>query len=199
MKNSFTNKIASFFILVLSGLSFSAAVSGQTAYQSETMDIRLNGTSNVHDWEMKAVKGTSQVSFVIDNKNNITGVSKLSFILPAKSLKSDHTGMDNNTYKALKTDNNPNLSFLLSSATVTPASGNSYQLNCTGRLTIAGTTKEISLVAIAKYNASDKSYIITGVKKMKMTDYNVSPPKALFGTIKTGDDISISYTMKYSK
>ena len=198
MKHATFMKLGLYCALV-AGTGFSETLCSQTVYQSETMEIRLNGTSNIHNWEMKAITGTSQASFTIDAKNNITGLSHLSFTLPAKSLKSDHTGMDNNTYKALRADNNPNLSFFLSSATVLPASANTYQLSCLGKLTIAGTSKEINLVAFAKYNPSDKSYTITGIKKMKMTDYNVSPPKALMGTIRTGDDISISYTMKFTR
>jgi hypothetical protein len=36
-----------------------------------------------------------------------------------------------------------------------------------------------------------------GVKKMKMTEYNVKPPTALLGTFKTGNYISISYNLKF--
>ncbi|MCW3087664.1 MAG: YceI family protein [Sediminibacterium sp.] len=198
MKRSIIQKIALYSALLLTtGLSTVAI--GQTSYQSGQVDIRLNGTSNIHDWEMKAVKGSSAASFVIDAKNKLTAVNSLTFTLPARSLKSEHTAMDNNTYKALKSVENPNLSFTLASATVESTGTNSYQLNCFGKLTIAGATKEITLVAIAKYNPADRSLTITGVKKMKMTDYNVKPPKAMLGAIKTGDDISISYTMIYNR
>ncbi len=107
--------------------------------------------------------------------------------------------MDKNTYKALNTDANPNISFVLTSATVVSKGGNNYLLNCVGNMTIAGKVKQTDLVANAKYNPADKSFTITGVKKMKMTDYNVNPPKALLGTIKTGNDISISYNLKLNR
>ena len=169
----------------------------QTVYHSQAFDLKLNGTSNLHDWEMKAVKGTSEVAFVVDAKGILTSLSKLSFSLPAKNLKSNHSGMDNNTYKALNAEKNPNISFVGTSATVTSKGGNNYQFNCLGKMSIAGTTKQTDLVATGKYNPADKSFTITGIKKMKMTDYNVKPPKALLGTIKTGDDISISYNIKF--
>ncbi|MEO5783391.1 MAG: YceI family protein, partial [Ginsengibacter sp.] len=173
------------------------AVFGQTVYHSKALDIKLSGTSNLHDWEMKAANGTSEVSFIVDAKGIITSFSRLSFTLPAKNLKSNHSGMDKNTYKALKADVNPNISFTGTSGTVTSIGGNNYQLNCNGNMSIAGTTKETSLVATGKYNPADKSFTITGFKKMKMTDYNVKPPKALLGTIKTGDGITISYNVKF--
>ena len=172
-------------------------VFAQTIFQSHAMDIRLTGTSTLHDWEMKAAKGTSEAIFVLDAAGNPTSISKLSFTLPATNLKSEHSMMDKNTYKALNTEKNPNISFVLTSGTVTPTGGNNYQLNCFGRLTIAGTVKETDLIATGKYNPADKSFTVTGVKKMKMTDYNVKPPTVMLGTIKTGNDIAIAYNLKF--
>lgn len=187
-------------ITLLLSMIFSLCItaSAQTNYHSQVFDIILSGTSNVHDWEMKAVKGNSEVSFVVNDKGIITSLSKLSFTLPTKNLKSDHTGMDKNTYKALKESSNHNISFVGTSAKVTTMGGNNYQFNCEGKMSIAGTTKQTDLIASGKYDPASKSFTITGVKKMRMTDYNVTPPKALLGTIKTGNDISIAYTVTFN-
>lgn len=193
------SSIIKFTSLLAISFTISIAAISQTVYQSEAFDIRLNGTSNLHDWEMKAVKGTSEASFLVDAAGKVISISKLSFTLPAKNLKSGHMAMDKNTYKALNTDNNPNISFVGSSTAITSTGGNNYQISSLGEMTIAGTTKQTELVATGKYNPAGKSFTITGVKKMKMTDYNVQPPKALMGTIRTGDDISISYNVKFSK
>ena len=64
-------------------------------------------------------------------------------------------------------------------------------------MSIAGKNNQTELVASGIYNLADKSFTVTGIKKMKMTDYNVKPPTALFGTITTGDAISISYNLKF--
>jgi hypothetical protein len=196
MKKLTLTKIVLFLAICVTIASKAAA---QKVFQSEVINISLKGTSSLHDWEMKAIKGTSEASFAVDANGKVTSLSKLSFSLPARNLKSAHKVMDNNTYKALKSDKNPNISFVMSTATVTSTGGNNYQLNCQGKLSIAGTTKETDLVATGKYNPSDKSLTITGVKKMKMTDYNVTPPKAMMGTIKTGNDISIAYNVKFVK
>lgn len=188
-------------LALISTLFFTTVISttvlAQTTFQSQLIDIRLTGTSTLHDWEMKAAKGSSEVAFVVDASGKITSISQLSFTLPATSLKSEHTAMDKNTYKALNTDKNPNISFVLTSGIVTAIGENNYQLNCVGKLTIAGTVKETDLVATGKYNPSEKSFTVTGVKKMKMTDYNVTPPKVMLGTIKTGNEIAISYNLKF--
>jgi polyisoprenoid-binding protein YceI len=123
----------------------------------------------------------------------------MTFTLAAESLKSEHKAMDKNTYKALKTDVNPNISFILTSAKITPLSGNNYEVKCMGKLTIAGTTNNTEITGTGNYNPADKSFTVKGSKKMKMTDYKIKPPTAVFGTIKTGDDIAISYTIKFIK
>jgi len=176
-----------------------SATIAQTSYESHSMNISLKGTSTLHDWEMKAATGTSEAQFTVGTDGRITSLTKLSFTLPAVSLKSGHTAMDKNTYKALKAGDNPNISFVLTSATVDSKGSNNYLLNCIGTMSIAGTTKQTDLVATALYNPADKSFTVTGVKKMKMTDYNVKPPTVMLGTIKTGNDISIAYHLKFSR
>jgi len=183
-------------LLTIAGFAMAIAATAQIAYSTTVIDIKLNGTSNVHDWEMKAVAGNSNTSFAVAN-GKIISLSAMNFSLPVKNLKSGHDGMDKNTYKALNEPANPTIRFVLGSATVAAAGGNNYKLNCSGKMTIAGITKDVELIATAIYNPADKSFSITGVKKMKMTDYNVKPPKALMGTIKTGNDISISYNLKF--
>ena len=193
MKKMTISKIA---LSVAINLAICFTAIAQTNYSTKAVDIKLNGTSNLHDWEMKAVPGTSAASFVVTN-GKVTSLSKMNFSVPAKNLKSGKSAMDKNTYKALKTNANPNISFVLTSATVVSTGGNNYKINCQGKMSIAGKTNQTELVATAIYNPADKSFTVTGVKKMKMTEYNVKPPTAVLGTIKTGNDISISYNLKF--
>ena len=171
----------------------------QAIFHAQATNISLTGTSTLHDWEMKAANGKSEATFIVDANGNVTSLTRLNFTLPAKSLKSKSSMMDNNTYKALDANSNPNITFVLSKATVTPKGNNIYVLNCTGKLTIAGTTKETDLLATGKYNPADKSFTVSGSEKMKMTDYNVKPPTVIMGTIKTGNDIAIAYNLKFVK
>jgi polyisoprenoid-binding protein YceI len=193
MKKMTLSKIV---LLVIINMTLAITGIAQTNYSTQAVDIKLNGTSNLHDWEMKAGSGTSAASFVVTN-GKVTSLSKLNFSLPAKNLKSGKSAMDKNTYKALKTDANPNISFVLTSATIVSTGGNNYKLNCQGKMSIAGKTNQTELVATGIYNPADRSFTVIGVKKMKMTDYNVKPPTALLGTIKTGNDITISYNLKF--
>ena len=189
---------------ILSGLlitvaSFSLNDGTNTKYRSSNLGISITGTSSLHDWEMKSSQGKAEVEFVLGANDKITAINALKFDLDATTIKSEYTVMDNNTYKALKTKTNKNISFVLTSGTVTALDANAYLVKTIGNLTIAGKTVKTDVVATAKYNAADKSFTVSGSKKLKMTDYGVTPPTAMLGTIKTGNDITISFTSKIIK
>jgi len=183
-------------VSALSGfLLLSAAVTGQTKYQSTGgVKLVIEGTSNVHDWDMKSEKGTCTAIFEINNAGAPTGLSTLSFTVPAESLKSEHKGMDKNTYKALGTDKYASISFTAGTAAIKPAGDGNYLLTAKGKLTISGVTKDVLLTATGVVNP-DKSITYSGAYQLKMTDYNVAPPKAVFGTIKTGDKITVKFNL----
>ena len=58
------------FLFALITLSFTSL--SQTAYKSTALDIRLAGTSNIHDWEMKSTAGISQATFVVNANGKVT-------------------------------------------------------------------------------------------------------------------------------
>lgn len=193
MKKSHLNIISICSLMLALFLTGITKGFAQAKYHAQTLHLVVSGTSSLHDWEMKSSKGEFEASIAVAN-DKVT-FSALNFTVPAESLKSGHGMMDKNTYKALRTGKNPNISFVLVSSKVTPAGENTYQLKGIGRLTIAGTTLETDLLATVKYNPADKSFSCTGTKKFKMSEYGVKPPTVMMGAIKTGDAISISYTL----
>lgn len=190
---------AAFLVLALTTMSFSLNGNlDKTAFRLQNLNLEVKGTSTLHDWEIKSAKGQAEVNMELSS-DKLTGITGLNFSIPAESLKSGNSMMDNNTYKALKTDKNKNISYVLTAGSVSQVNGNTFQIKTNGKLTIAGTAKETDLVATAKYNAADKSYTISGEKKIKMSQWGVKPPTVMMGTIKTGDDITITFSAKIVK
>jgi polyisoprenoid-binding protein YceI len=186
------------FILLFS-LSLVISASAQVKYHTkDDLNLLVSGTSTLHEWDMKAAKGEVNAVFTFDAKGQITGLSSLTVTVPSEALKSEHSGMDKNAYKALKTSANPTITFVLTSATVTPIDANSVTVKATGKLTIAGFTKEIVLVTVCKVNA-DKSVTVSGSQKISMTDYKVEPPTFMFGAVKTGNDITLKLSLTIRK
>jgi polyisoprenoid-binding protein YceI len=69
-------------------------------------------------------------------------------------------------------------------------------IKCNGKLTVAGVTKDIDLVAKAKVNA-DKSINVKGSKKINMRDWDIDPPSFMMGAVKTGEEVTISFDLTF--
>ena len=184
---------SSLVVLLVTTLSFT--LNGSLNYRSQSLSIAIEGTSSLHDWTIKSDKGKCDLALVMTN-DKPTGISALNFSIPVETLKSGKGAMDKNTYNALKSGDFKNITYTLSSGTVTPIDAVTYQIKTIGKLTIAGSARLIDLYAVAKYNAADRSFTISGSEKLKMTDYGVKPPEVMFGTIKTGNDITVSFNSK---
>lgn len=155
--------------------------------------LSVLGTSSLHDWEVKAEKQSGKIAF----KNLEAGTLQTCTIdIVVESLKSGKSAMDKNTYKALNSSSHKNISFQLVEVKETVAKGNGkFTVKAEGDLTISGVKKRVPL-EFSLTTAANK-ITLTGEKKIKMTDFKVDPPKALLGTITTGDAITIKFSTVY--
>lgn len=169
----------------------------QVRYTSATGDLLVSGTSTLHDWTMKSAKADCAATINLNAAGQVGGITTLNFSTPATALKSEHSSMDNNAYKALKTDKSPTISYSMTSITVTP-SNTGTTVTCKGRLTIAGATRDEDIVAVCKTNP-DGSITVTGTKPISMKQYSIDPPTFAFGTVKTGNDIVLTFHLILKK
>jgi len=176
-------------------------IMAQTPYQlaaAKNNTIKVEGTSNVHDWTMTAKDVESVGTFKFNTRNELTDISSLKFSVVAKSLKSEKTSMDGRTYKSMKADQFPKVTYQLTAATVTIIQDNKYAIQTTGLLTIAGKTQTISMKVMALVN-SDRSISCHGTQKLKLTDYGIEPPSFMLGAMKVGNDLVIKFDLTYIK
>ncbi|MBD0366426.1 MAG: hypothetical protein ICV53_10030, partial [Flavisolibacter sp.] len=92
--------IALFLIMTMMSFTLKGSLT-DVKFHSQSLSLTVSGTSTLHDWDEKSDKGRCEVLLVIDNNDKLTGISGLNFSVQAESLKSGHSLMDNNTYKAL--------------------------------------------------------------------------------------------------
>jgi len=164
----------------LTGLAQNYRVSG-------TPLISITGTSTMHDWEMTSNQASLQAAFETDAAGTPSKLTSLNLSIPAESLKSGKGAMDKNAYTSLKTDKNKLITFQLTSATI-----NGKTIDNKGSLTIAGTTKPVQVNATFEVQG-DGSLKFKGSKKIIMTEFNVEPPSFMFGSVKTGDETTLSF------
>jgi polyisoprenoid-binding protein YceI len=161
-------------------------------FKSNAIAVVVAGTSTLHDWEMKAGNGSIAAHFEIDAAGKLTDLLSLNFVVGPTALKSGKDAMDNNAYKAMDTKTYNVIKFAATSGTITPQ-GSGYIVKCVGLLQIAGKAINTEVTATCTVGA-DGSISFNGKKAIKMTTFGVKPPTFMMGSIKTGDDITISFS-----
>ncbi|HEY5463711.1 MAG TPA: YceI family protein [Hanamia sp.] len=192
-----------FTLLAFCTVAFNPILHSQTIYkinESKDIDMKLSGTSTLHKWNMDTKTFSGEAKFVFNpaNENKLTSITSLNFSLAVKDLKSGDRGLDKNAGKALKSDTYKDILYKLTSAKVVPVANNKYLLKTQGSLTIAGITKQVAMDVNCTVN-EDASINCSGSYKLEMTDYKVKPPTFMLGAMKTGDAITLDYTLVYKK
>lgn len=154
--------------------------------------VKIIGTSTLHDWESIVEKTDANISFANESK---TKIETLKVEVDVYSIKSGKKTMDKLTYKALKAEDYPIIVFVFKEGKIVNEDEDHLTLELNGDLTIAGVTKNVNVET--KVNRKGENVFLTGSHKLKMTTYGVEPPKALLGTIKTGDEITIDFSLKF--
>jgi polyisoprenoid-binding protein YceI len=187
------------FVSIVLGLILNTALSGQTVnkYLIERNEMIIKGTSNLHDWEMDAknVKGNMEAD-IKDNK--ILSINSLALDIDVNSIKSGKSLMDKKTYNALKSEFYPEIRFNLSGITDMTDNEKGQLLTAKGVLSIAGINKSIRIKTLGSMN-NNGELSFKGSKSLKMSDFNVEPPTAIFGTLKTGDEVVIEFEVTFKK
>jgi polyisoprenoid-binding protein YceI len=168
------------------------------AAAGQERNIKVSGTSNVHDWVMNSTAIDSQGRFNFDGKNILRTINAFSFSLNAKSLKSEHDTMDKRTYKLLKADQHPKITYKLNSSVVTKQANNNYLIKSTGTLTIAGVSQTVFMDVIGVVN-SNNTITCSGSKTIKLTDYKLTPPSYMGGAMKVGNELTINFAIAFKR
>jgi polyisoprenoid-binding protein YceI len=185
MARSFSKLIT---CVLLSSAFWVLDADAQTQYrQTGESYLSISGTSTLHEWTMTSKDTKYQAIFDMTPDGKLSRIPSLTLTVRGESLKSGHTAMDKNAYSTLNTSLHKNIVFELLTSSVSEA-----QASCEGNLTVAGVTRKISVDATIRI-LPDKSFLISGTKKLKMSDFNVEAPTFMFGTVTTGDEITVSF------
>ncbi|GAB3419744.1 YceI family protein [Niabella aquatica] len=161
----------------------------------------VTGTSTLHDWRCQAEKQSGTALIKTDGTFEIKSLYARIVAKSLRSIKENGNyyddGMDKNAYKALKADQYPEIVYTLTSVSNVKTAGNTSTFTATGNLTIAGKTNKV--VFPVKAVVAGNTVVFTGAVKFKLTSFDITPPKALMGTIKTGDDVTILLNSTYAK
>ncbi len=151
----------------------------------------LEGTSTVRSFKCNATKLDMAVLAEPDEAPGAM-VKTASLIVPVAQLECGNKTMNEHMRKALKAEENPQISWKMTSYAV---QGSNVVIN--GKLTIAGKENLIELKGTG--SAENGTIRFKGSKQFKMTEYGVKPPSLMLGTMKVGDPVTVSFDLVLSE
>jgi hypothetical protein len=162
-------------------------------------DVKVLGTSNLHNWSMEDKDVTCSVQFMYQaGKTLPVSLAAFTFTFPVRNLKSGESGMDSKAYDAMKAKTQGNITFVASSSRIIPGANDHFNVKSSGNLTIAGVTKAVSLTAACSVKA-DGTITCAGTNPLLMSDYQIKPPTYMLGALRTGDKLTIDFSMTVRK
>ena len=185
------------FVLASALMPAAAQSNARAPLAVDSARITISGTSNVHAYTASttAVRLTgAQLASTVTGPNfwelvtKPGGLEAFEVAIAAASLSSPKEGLDKNMHKALKVAEHPDITFRLVrlEAGATPGS-----LQAVGTLRIAGVAREVTLpLETALASGALK---VTGELPLLMTDYGITPPKAMLGMLKTDPKVTVMF------
>jgi len=186
------------YILIISLIIISNPVfaKNKITLLPDSSSITVQGTSSLHDWEMH-VKLRSQSIEYKTPSNSIEELKDIQININASDLKGSNNIMEGFAHNALKLKEYPFITFYLTQVEIRESESFSFSAIATGQLEIAGSKRTVRLPLSGKI-LSETKFNLSGKLDLRMSDFGVKAPKALFGAITTHDEISVIYSLNFS-
>jgi hypothetical protein len=200
-------------LLVVLTLACAAVPASSQAPASAPAAVRLGpgstlwieGGSNVHEWESRTTQPTvkllrdassadpSDVA-ALDAWLRAGGLKGLDLGVPLATMHSKKgPNLDKNMLKALKAEQNPEITFHLTQAKVGEPSGDSLSVSADGVLRIAGRERPITVAG--RLVRSEAGVWLNGSHGLRMSEYDVKPPTMMLGTMRVHDSVSVYFKL----
>jgi len=159
--------------------------------------VTIHGSSTVSNWQDVVGKVTGDMVATVNGDGSVD-LSAIHMKMYVHSIKSNMgPGMDRKTFNALKGDANPEIVFILDvPIKLMQVNSGKKAFSVKGNLTLAGIHRPVIMQATL-YTSGPGKLAFEGSQQIKMTDYGVKPPTALFGTIKVNPDITINFKTNF--
>lgn len=178
-------------------LLFAASTAGSAqspALLRKESQIKISGTSNLHDWH--EVANNFSIDIALSADESVTPViDRVLLTCLAASITSDNSIMTNKTHEALRVEKHPEITFASAKESSLIVGNGEFSSTITGELTINGVSKQVAVPV--QGSLAGTRLIVKGSKTIKMSDFQVKAPVALMGTLKTGDDVTVSFDLKF--
>ena len=186
------------FSALIAIMSISISLTAQSKYLLNSHSIKIEGTSNVMSWEAEVPEVSGEFILQANGSGEIIDVEKVSVRIESTAIKgTEGRAMTEKIHEALNVQRYQYITFRLQEVQQVRSSSNNpdfFRMVSTGVLTISGVSKSISLTTVGRVNPGG-DIVLTGTQDINMTDYEVKPPRAMFGALRTREEITVKYSI----
>ncbi|MDG1729887.1 MAG: YceI family protein [Algibacter sp.] len=181
--------------IILIGFVFNQSQAQMLQLENENSFLTVFGSSNLHGWKVDANTQNGLIRF-----NNLEScqIESLSVSVLSESLEGVKPGITESASIALKSNKYKTILFtLVEVKSITDKGNGVFELQTIGDLVIAGTKKSVPLnfdVTIGDYKVK-----LEGKVKLKMTDFNITPPTGMLGVVEAKDDIFLKFETNFTE
>jgi hypothetical protein len=161
----------------------------------EKIRISIAGTSNVHEYTASTTTARLVRLQLADGAPPTLqalgapgAVEAFEIAIPAATLSSEKDGLDKNMHKALKVNEHKDITFRLVRLEPTADTGT---FRATGVLQIAGVERTATFSITAEQKGA--ALAVRGEVPLLMTDFGITPPKAMLGMLKTDPKVIVTF------
>lgn len=186
---------------------------------SASSALVLEGSSNVKEWRCTGttLQGGAEIATSLDHINAVIDriedgnigafMAKpdaaqiphpsVDLLIPVSSLRCGNRTMERDMSAALRADRFPTILFRLTgleSGIEHDIDAHDYRIRIAGQLTLSGVSRRIDITIRAARIASDR-FRIDAEMPLRMTDFGITPPTALFGLVKAKDALTVRFEL----
>lgn len=180
-------------------MSYSTAQSSEYILDNDSPpEIYITGTSTLHDWKVTAPEVKGMPSSILINPDAQVPISPFTIEIAVNPMDGGRGNAMNEKIKtALKSKDFPHIIFSVQNSIQQTGALETSQITFNGELSMAGSKIPVSI--ITQWERTDQGVVIKGEFPMKLSDFKIDPPTAMFGQIKTRDDIIAHFEFRYKE
>ncbi len=194
------------FWIVVGGLSLSAISLGPSCSRNKIRysivkpsNLLLRGTTNVNKFTCTCEEQFGFQELEVEVGHGVSRFQSARLSMATRNFNCRNGQMERDLQRALKSETHPRIFVDLVEARYHPdflknPDTGWFGVEARVSLTIAGTTKEKNLQAQAR-RISENRFAIKGARVIRMTDFGVEPPTAMFGLIQVDDPITFHFDL----
>lgn len=164
--------------------------------------VSIEGSSTLHGWTVDA--NQFNVIFCVptnwfDSPDNWENgeVDRLAVRVPVEHLDGGKNKMNRDLREALKYDEHKEIRFDWQNIRLSGKTDIGRLAEVEGTVEIAGVRRAVTFDADLSYSEWNQ-IVAKGSVPLRMTDFDVKPPTALFGIIRTDDEIDVTFEIYFS-